>query len=82
MVFNARNIDRGPLRHLDKYILKNDERHNLAAIVGQTHQSYKWLENKDIDIVLPHDLWKNPIITNKQITSLIKFRMGQYMGHS
>ena len=74
--------NKGPIRHLGKHVLKYDKNHNLEVIANQTHQLHKWLENKDIDKTLSNNLWKNPSITNKQKTYLIKFRMGQYMGHA
>ena len=65
--------NKGPIRHLGKYVLKNDKRHNLENqkhtkyITHQTHQLHKWLDNKDIDKVLSNGFWKNPTITDKQI---------------
>jgi hypothetical protein len=74
--------DKGPIRHLGRYILKYDKKHNLARIATQTHQLHKWLHNKDIDQTLSNDFWNNPIITDRQKTCLVKFRTGQYMGHA
>ena len=74
--------DKGPIRHLSKYILKHDKKHNLTIMASQTHQLHKWLDNKDIDKNLSNDFWNNPTITNKQKTCLIKFRTGQYMEHA
>jgi hypothetical protein len=74
--------DKGPIRHLGRYIIKYDKKQNLARIATQTHQLHKWLHNKDIDQTLSNDFWNNPIITDRQKTCLIKFRTGQYMGHA
>jgi hypothetical protein len=74
--------DKGPIRHLSKHILKHDNEHNLTIIANQTHQLSKWLENDDIDKILSNDFWTNPAVTDKQKICLIKFRMGQYMGHA
>jgi hypothetical protein len=74
--------DKGPIRHLGRYIVKYDKKHNLALIATQTHQLHKWLHNKDIDQTLSNDFWNNPLITDRQKTCLIKFRTGQYMGHA
>ena len=74
--------DKGPIRHLSKHILKHDNEHNLTIIASQTHQLHKWLENEDIDKILSNDFWTNHAITDKQKTCLIKFRTGQYMGHT
>ena len=65
--------DKGTVKHLNKHILKYDKRCNLVAIVGQTHQLYKWLDNKDTDKILSNDFWKDLITIDKLITSLIKF---------
>ena len=74
--------EKGPIRHLGKYILKYDKHHNLTIIATQTHQLHKWLDNKDIDKVMSNDFWNKLIITNKQKICLVKFRTGQYMGHA
>ena len=75
-------LDKGPIRHLGKYILEYDKRHNLEIIANQTHQLCKWLDNKDVDKVLSNDFWRNPTIIDKQKTCLVKFRSGQSMGHA
>jgi hypothetical protein len=74
--------DKGPIRHLGKYVLKYDKKHNLEIIANQTHQLHKWLDNKDIDKIISNDFSQNPTITDKQKACLIKFRTGQYMGHA
>ena len=73
---------KGPIRHLGKYTLKHDKTRNLTIIATQTHQLHKWLTNKDIDKTLSNDFWNHPAITDKQISCLVKFRTGQYMGHA
>ena len=45
-------LDKGPIRHLGKHVLKYDKNHNLEVIANQTHQLQKWLKNKDIDKTL------------------------------
>ena len=75
-------LDKSPIRHLGKHVLKYDKNHNLEVIANQTHQLHKCLENKDIDKTLSNNFWKNPSITDKQKTCLIKFRTRQYMGHA
>ena len=72
--------DKGPIRHLGKYNLKYDKKHNLTIMASQTDQLHKWVENKDIDKTLSNDFLNNPVI--KQKTCLVKFRTGQYMGHA
>ena len=44
--------NKGPIRHLGKYILKYDKRHNLEIIANQTHHLHKWLNNKDIQGII------------------------------
>jgi hypothetical protein len=75
-------LDKGPIRHLSKHILKHDNEHNLTIIANQTHQLHKWLENDDIDKILSNDFWTNSAIMDKQKTCLIKFNTRQYMGHA
>ena len=48
-------LDKGPIRHLGKHILKHDNKHNLAIIANQTYQWHKWLKNDDIDKILSSD---------------------------
>ena len=74
--------DKGPIRHLGKYIIKHDKQHNLSILATQTHQLHKWLDNKDIDKTLSNEFWTNPAISDKQKTCLVKFRTGQYMGQA
>ena len=59
-------LDKGPIGHLEKHVLKYDKRHNLEALANQTHRLHKWLENKDFDKILSPDFWTNLTITNKQ----------------
>ena len=75
-------LDKGPIRHLSKQILKHDNEHNLTSIATQTHQIHKWLENDDIDKILSNGFWTNPTIMYKQKTCLIKLCIGQYMDHA
>jgi hypothetical protein len=42
----------------------------------------KWTMNNDIDNELSNNFWTNPVITDPQKTSLLKFRTGQYMGNA
>ena len=74
--------NKGPIRHLGKYVLKYDNKRNLTNIASQTHQLHKWITNEGIDKTLSNDFWHNPAITDKQISCLVKFRTGQYMGHA
>ena len=74
--------DKGPIRHLSKYILKHDKKHNLTIMASQTHQLHKWLDDKDIDKIYQMTSGTiRPSQINKN-TCLIKFGTGQYMGHA
>ena len=48
-------LDKGPIRHLGKHVLKYDKNHYLDVIANETLQLHKWLENKDIDEALSND---------------------------
>ena len=61
-----KHLIKGPIRHLNKHILKHDNAHNLTIVANQTHQLHKWLENDNIDKILSNDFWTNPAITYKQ----------------
>jgi transposase-like protein len=41
----------------------------------------KWTSNDQINHKLSNQFWKNPRITNAQITQTLKFRYAQYMGN-
>ena len=42
----------------------------------------KWVNNDQDDSKNSKDLWENTLITDSQITQLLKFRYGQYMGNA
>ena len=66
--------DKGPVRVLEKQIKKFDRENNLEIMATQTPNICKWTGNKDIDNELSNEFWKNPAITDKQKSCLIKFR--------
>ena len=74
--------DKGPVRFLSKYLKKQDLNNDLDLISDNFPNIEKWTSNNDIDNELSTNFWKNPIITDSQITCLIKFRNGQYMGNA
>ena len=41
----------------------------------------KWLSNTQINQKLSNHFWKNEILTDAQITLILKFRYAQYMGN-
>jgi hypothetical protein len=74
--------DKGPVRFLEKQIIKYDRRNNLETMATQTPNICKWKGNANIDKELFNELWNDPNITDKQKLCFIKFRMGTYMGHA
>jgi hypothetical protein len=42
----------------------------------------KWINNPLIDNKISNKFWTNPTVTDSQITQLLKFRYGQYMGNA
>jgi hypothetical protein len=74
--------DKGPVRFLEKQIIKYDMETNLAIMATQTPNTCKWTENTDINNELSNEFWANPAITGKQKSCLLKFRTGTYMGNA
>jgi hypothetical protein len=72
---------RGPIRHLKSYLekLEKEENENLAKIFDNIN---KWINNPLIDNKISNNFSTNPTITDTQITQLLKFRYGQYMGNA
>jgi hypothetical protein len=58
--------DKGPVRFLEKQIIKYDRENNLAIMATQTPNTCKWTENAGIDKELLNELWEIPLITDKQ----------------
>ena len=74
--------DKGPVRFLGKYLEKQDTHNDLDTISENFPNIEKWTGNNNIDNELSTNLWKNPAISDSQITCLIKFCIGQYMGNA
>jgi hypothetical protein len=74
--------DKGPVRFLEKQIIKYHIIENLEHMVTQTPNIYKWTSNADINKELSNEFWNNPHITDKQKSCLVKFRTRTYMGHA
>ena len=74
--------DKGPVRCLETYIQKHDREKNLVIMAQNFPNIAKWAMNPDIDNELSNNFWTNPIITDPQKTSILKFRKGQYMGNA
>jgi len=74
--------NKGPVRFLEKQIIKYDRETNLAIMATQTPNTCKWTENTDINNELSNEFWANPAITDKQKACLLKFRTWTYMGNA
>jgi hypothetical protein len=72
---------KGPIRHLKSYLekLEKEENEELAKTLDNIN---KWINNPLIDNKISNNFWTNPTITDAQITQLLKFRYGQYMGNA
>jgi hypothetical protein len=72
---------RGPIRHLMAYLekLEKEENEKLARTFDNIN---KWINNPLIDNKISNNFWTNPTITDSQITQLLKFRYGQYIGNA
>ena len=72
--------NKGPVRFLEKQIIKFDRINILENLATRTPNIHKWTGNADIDKELSNEFWNNPNITDKQKSCIIKFRTGTYMG--
>jgi hypothetical protein len=72
---------KGPIRHLKSYLkkLEKEENEELAKTFDNIN---KWINNPLIDNKISNNFWTIPTITDAQITQLLKFRYGQYMGNA
>jgi hypothetical protein len=73
---------KGPIRHLQPYLLKYDTEHNLQTLATSFSNIAKWTTNTNIDIPTSTTFWTLPVVTDSQITCLLKFRYNQYMGNA
>ena len=74
--------DKGPVRFLEKQIIKYDRENNLENMAAQTPNTYTWTWYADIDKEPSNEFWENPEIIDKQKSCLIKFRTRTYMGNA
>jgi hypothetical protein len=72
---------KGPIRHLKPYLetVEKQKNEDLAKTFDNIN---KWVNNPHIDQKISNNFWTNPNITDAQITQLLKFRYGQYMGNA
>ena len=74
--------DKGPIRFLEKHVIKHDKKYNLEIIATDFPNIDKWIANEDIDNELSNEYWTNKHITDSQKTCFLKLRHGQYMGNA
>ena len=74
--------DKGPIRFLEKHIIKHNRKYNLEIITTEFPNIDKWIANEDIDNELSNEYWTNKHIIDSQKTCLLKLRHGQYMGNA
>ena len=74
--------DKGPIRFLEKHIIKYDKENNLRDIATNFPNINKWISNTDIGDKLSNEFWTNKHVTDSQKTCLLKLRHGQYMGNA
>jgi ribonuclease HI len=72
---------KGPIRHLKSYLEKLEKEEN-EKLAKSFYNINKWINNPLIDNKISKNLWTNPAVTDLQITQLLKFRYGQYMGNA
>ena len=74
--------NKGPIRFLEKYIIKHDRKYNLEVITTKFPNIEKWIANEDIDNELSNEYWTNKCIIDSKKTCLLKLQHGQYMGNA
>ena len=58
--------NKGPIRFLEKHIIKHDRKNNLEVVAMLFPNIDKWITNEDIDNELSNDFRTNKSITNSQ----------------
>ena len=58
--------NKGPIRFLEKHIIKHDREYNLKVIVTNFPNIDKWIANEDIDNELSNEYWTNKHIIDSQ----------------
>ena len=72
---------KGPIRHLQRYIIKYTHEYHLEQASTNFSNIKKWTKDPNIDNQLSNNFSKNPKISEAQIKQLLKFRTRQYMGN-
>jgi hypothetical protein len=73
---------KGPIRNLQEYIEKRDQKFKLQTLANSFPNISKWVRNSNIDNPTSTNFWIHPEVTDSQITCLIKFFYNQYMGNA
>ena len=73
---------KGPICHLQKYLIKDNNMFLLEYLEEKFPYISKWTNDPNIDNELSSTFWTNLQIIEPQIKQLIKFRIGQYMGNT
>ena len=74
--------NKGPIRFLEKHLIKYDRRNHLEVATTLFPNIDKWVTNEDIDNDLFNNFWNNKNIIDFQKICLLKLRHGQYMGNA
>ena len=75
-------LDKGPIKFLEKHIIKHDRKYNLEVIATEFPNIDKRIANEDIDNELSNEYYTNKQIIDSQKTCLLKLRHGQYVGNA
>jgi hypothetical protein len=73
---------KGPIRHLQPYLIQYDKDHNLDLLTRNFPNIYKWTNDPNIDLATSTNFWTHPSVTDSQRTCILKFRYNQYMGNA
>lgn len=73
---------KGPIRHLQPYLIKYDHAHTLELTARTFPNINKWFSDENIDIETSTTFWNHPLITDAQKTCILKFRYNQYMDNA
>ena len=65
-------LDKGPIRFLEKHIIKHDRKYNLEVIAIEFPNIDKWIANEDINNKLSNAYYNNKHIIDSQKTCLLK----------
>ena len=70
---------KGPIRHLQLYLIQYDKDRNLDLLTQNFPNIYKWINDPNIDLTTSTNFWTHPSVSDSQCTCILKFRYNQYM---